>query len=653
MNNRLFCTILVVAICTMSIAHVAVAQETPFVITGYVTYANGTACDDPGVTVTTGTGKSWPAENYSVSNYYRLVLAKGTDFDVNATLKFRVTSPDGSQSKIVESSIAQVEIKEGGRFEYNISLALPSQQTWYFTDNTASAPIYDGADDDKIMTKGTEAGMDTAIGLPHGLRVWHYADPVADGDVTFPAGAWNVSYWVKTLSDEDSGRPVTTKLHGIDSTGAELPGSPYAEATYYINKAETVETVTASLNTVAFTIPAGGRLAIELIWDAAATSDLVLYCNLKGEHASQITSPTSDPSNLMPDLVIANQSVLWVDRTDQKFNVTYTVKNVGDGIASASKTNISVVNTNYDYSVPALSPDETHTSTVGPFDATFDESNHYYVAINICANYYKTVTESDETNNCATDGIGIPHLNISIESVDWMDELNKAYNISYEVLNSGGAASTNVTRARVYIDDNTNASATDEVGIMSKPPIDNPTSVCGTFGPFTMTGTSDTIKVCVEWEDGKNCVEDVFGYTATSVFDTGTGTYPGISGAHNGTLIPAEDIEVNRLYTYACAGTGGHTEYVRIWNETDNVDGQGNWSGYPGDYHNVTISPALTLLQGHTYNYTIETGSYPQIVHAKSKPVTGGNITCTEFTDTNGKDYENWIPAIRLFYDGG
>jgi len=377
------------------------------------------------------------------------------------------------------------------------------------------------------------------------------------------------------------------------------------------------------------------------------TSDTISVC-VEWEDGKNCVEEVFVSDNQMPDLVIANQSVLWVDRLNKTLNVTYTVKNAGNGSANSSTTNISVVN--YDDPVPAISPGESHTNTVGPFDATFDESNHYYVAINICADCYSTVTESDETNNCVTDGIGIPYLNISIESVDWV-ELNKTYNISYEVLNSGGAASTNVTRAYVYIDGNTNASATEKVGIMPKPPIDNPTGVTGLFGPFTMTGTSDTISVCVEWEDGKNCVEAVFGYQATSVFDTGTGTYPGISGTHNGTLIPDEDIEVNRLYTYACTGTGGHTEYVRIWNETENVDGQGNWSGYPGDYHNVTISPAITLLQGHTYNYTIETGSYPQIVHAKNKPVTGGDITCTKFTDANGKRYTNCIPAIRLFYE--
>ena len=59
----------------------------------------------------------------------------------------------------------------------------------------------------------------------------------------------------------------------------------------------------------------------------------------------------------------------------------------------------------------------------------------------------------------------------------------------------------------------------------------------------------------------------------------------------------------------------------------------------------------LTLLADHTYNYTIKTGSYPQIIHEHVVNVTGGKITCTEFIDANGKSYDDWIPAIRL--EGG
>lgn len=133
-----------------------------------------------------------------------------------------------------------------------------------------------------------------------------------------------------------------------------------------------------------------------------------------------------------------------------------------------------------------------------------------------------------------------------------------------------------------------------------------------------------------------------------SGFDTGSGTYPSISGVHNGTITPNQTITVSKLYTYPCAGTGGHSEHVRIYNESGTLT-EGHWTGYQGDYHNITLPPSITLLKDYEYNYTIRTGSYPQIIHAESKEVTGGTITCTEFTDANGKVYTNWIPAIRLF----
>jgi len=132
-------------------------------------------------------------------------------------------------------------------------------------------------------------------------------------------------------------------------------------------------------------------------------------------------------------------------------------------------------------------------------------------------------------------------------------------------------------------------------------------------------------------------------------FDTGIGTYPSISGTHNGTITiaPYNNINVSKIYTYSCPGTGGHTEYIKIWN-TSNWNVTATWNGYAGDWHNISFNEFFTLQANEKYNYTIHTGSYPQIIHAKSKEVTGGVINCTEFTDANGKKYNNWIPAIRL-----
>jgi len=119
-------------------------------------------------------------------------------------------------------------------------------------------------------------------------------------------------------------------------------------------------------------------------------------------------------------------------------------------------------------------------------------------------------------------------------------------------------------------------------------------------------------------------------------------------GVHNGTIIPDQEIEVNRIYTYACPGTGGHTEYARIWG--NGVNARANWSGYSDDWHNLTFNTTFTLEPGKEYNYTIRTGSYPQIIHHPGEyNATGGKIICDVFTDANGKKYTGWIPAIKLW----
>ncbi|KAF5435122.1 CASH domain-dontaining protein [Candidatus Methanophagaceae archaeon] len=133
-------------------------------------------------------------------------------------------------------------------------------------------------------------------------------------------------------------------------------------------------------------------------------------------------------------------------------------------------------------------------------------------------------------------------------------------------------------------------------------------------------------------------------------FDTGEGTYPSLSGTHNGTITPTQTIEVNWMYTYPCEGTGGHSEYVAFFNVTTGDEiANGTWNGYDsGNYSYITFDVPFELTGGVTYNYEIRTGSYPQILHQKYLQNSMGNITCSEFTDVNGVEYDNWIPAIRL-----
>lgn len=134
-----------------------------------------------------------------------------------------------------------------------------------------------------------------------------------------------------------------------------------------------------------------------------------------------------------------------------------------------------------------------------------------------------------------------------------------------------------------------------------------------------------------------------------TVFDTGAprNPYPAIAGTHNGTLKPNVTINVTSLFTYPCAGTGGHTEYAKIWNSTSNATAK-SVEGYKMDWHNLSFSKPFILVANETYNYTIITGSYPQIHHTKALQTANGWINSTEFIDVNGK-IKYWIPAIRLF----
>lgn len=131
-------------------------------------------------------------------------------------------------------------------------------------------------------------------------------------------------------------------------------------------------------------------------------------------------------------------------------------------------------------------------------------------------------------------------------------------------------------------------------------------------------------------------------------FDTGPGTYPSIFGTHTGNFTPKYDLHIDRMCTYACKGTGGHSEYVAFYNDGGKI-AEGNWTGYQGDkYHYIYFNSSFVLNANVTYRYEIITGSYPQIHHNHSITTSIGTITCTEFIDANGKVYNDWIPAICL-----
>ena len=165
---------------------------------------------------------------------------------------------------------------------------------------------------------------------------------------------------------------------------------------------------------------------------------------------------------------------------------------------------------------------------------------------------------------------------------------------------------------------------------------------------YSEAGIYEVTLTVTDNEGAKNSTTKIITVSG-AIFDTGSpqNPYPSIMGTHYGTITPNKTIIATKLYTYSCAGTGGHTEYARIWNATWNATA--TWDGYKGDWHNIIFDKPVVLLAGETYFYEIRTGSYPQIHHTSALLTENGWINCTEFVDANGNKYDDWIPAIRLF----
>ena len=180
------------------------------------------------------------------------------------------------------------------------------EQTWYFTDEDALEPHSSDSDitHHKNMTKGVEGG-DVTITLQPGKRVWLYADQLAQCDVGFPEDKWSVAYWVKALNSSEAGDGrVYTRLCYIDSAGnPTMASNSVSEAIINpTNIEEIVEDRFTNGDVTAFTVPEGGRLAIEVYWGSSPLGNLEIHCNPPDKYASNVTSPSTDPGYPVPEL---------------------------------------------------------------------------------------------------------------------------------------------------------------------------------------------------------------------------------------------------------------------------------------------------------------------------------------------------------------
>ncbi|MGB7533305.1 MAG: CARDB domain-containing protein [Halobacteriota archaeon] len=206
-----------------------------------------------------------------------------------------------------------------------------------------------------------------------------------------------------------------------------------------------------------------------------------------------------------PDLTIIEKSEEWVNLTNKTYNITYTIKNIGNATANASITHIYIGNVSVNDTVEALAPSKTYRNTLGPFALSRNNDT-----IRICGDANTTIEETHEENNCVENVLkASPDLVIVEKSEDWVDFDNMRYNVTYTIMNSG-VDTANVSVTCIYVDNI--LVVTDTVEALA--PGENYISM---FGPFAISGDYDTITICAdvnntveESNEENNCVENVF-----------------------------------------------------------------------------------------------------------------------------------------------
>lgn len=170
------------------------------------------------------------------------------------------------------------------------SVSAPDGAIWYWKDVDARGlfELPGGHVADKLMEEGPPEGSeDSIVTLKPGERAWWYADKAAEEALTFPAGSWQANYWVKALDKGDKGKRIYTRLYYIDSEGNKFKQWEKRPA---VSDPTNIEPIAVTKDHSSFTVPEGGRIAVEVYWVGSATGELEIHYN-SDVHNSRLASP--------------------------------------------------------------------------------------------------------------------------------------------------------------------------------------------------------------------------------------------------------------------------------------------------------------------------------------------------------------------------
>ena len=177
--------------------------------------------------------------------------------------------------------------------------------TWYWKNVNVSGFSYPTAPthtSDKFMNTSEAPQGDTSytVTLGAGERAWWYTKYPAECDVPFPQGKWITTFWVNATNLTDNEKQITVRVHGIYTNGSDCWVRYTHPKTSNAGSIEKIETKPSS-NWPSYTVPEGGRIAVEVLWYSSANGSLIIYYD-STTYSSSLTSPPDSPVYPVPEL---------------------------------------------------------------------------------------------------------------------------------------------------------------------------------------------------------------------------------------------------------------------------------------------------------------------------------------------------------------
>ena len=583
---------------------------------------------------------TWNTPGLSNEEVRYLIRDMPSEFDVDATT-VQITTNMGAFDKVIKSF--KIALKSTTALNGNLAVKIKITRPSDCPENTYSLKLSEmvGSESDMLNPSSIGISVQKSSTKPSSPALNDPGATDTDGDytVSWSSVSGATSYTLEEDTSSSFGSP--TVVHSGAGTSKYVTGK--SDGTYYYRvKAcnacgcsgwSNVEDITVEIGNVITVDDSGGADYTRIpdaINNASNGYTIKVFSGNYSEPVVINKSLKLVGENKDTTIIIGGGNGSCVHVTVDNVEISgFTIMNCFDGVYVESSKGIvidnNIISDNFDGIYIVNSDDNTITHNV-------ITNNIWYVSgIHLISSINNTISDNDIVGN--DKGVYLYNsINNRIYHNNFVSNTEQAYdNTGTNLWNHGyplgGNYWSDYMGSDAYSGPDQNVRGSDGIG-------DTPYGVSGGVG------TQDNYPFM-----------HANGWIATStIFDTGQSEtpYPSIPGTHTGTIKPTQTIEVQKLYTYPCAGTGGHTEFVRI--SGNGKDKSASWTGYAEDGDAITFDSSFTLEAGKTYNYEIKTGSYPQIHHTEALQTEYGWLNCTKFVDVNGMEYDDWIPAVRFFW---